>query len=250
VPVPRGIGILFGLTANTQQVAARLLAINGTNDRNARLVEKPFSIEYLGKPFIAVMTASLGLLLRLANKRGQVIAIFTRRCHIEDVRQLLWRNEAHPEGDFLGATDLESGPCFHDLDKLTRLEQAVWRAAVEPRVATTQCIDLEPPLLKMGAIEVGNFQFAAMRRRNCKDDPRARYLRLWLQCHGTIAQQAVQVRLARRWIRIAQARRQPRYERVDPTTLQLLGPVPDIFWKRIQLFLDINSIEVFKGVAV
>src|SRR3546814_14453832 len=50
------------------------------------------------------------------------------------------------------------------LDVVRCLQQRLVRARVEPRVAAAKLLEVQPALLEIAAIEVGDFQFAARRR--------------------------------------------------------------------------------------
>src|SRR3546814_9008954 len=50
------------------------------------------------------------------------------------------------------------------LDVVRCLQQRLVRARVEPRVAAAKLFEVQPALLEIAAVEVGDFQFAARRR--------------------------------------------------------------------------------------
>lgn len=67
-------------------------------------------------------------------------------------------------GDFLGAGDLEALAVFDGLDELAGFQQAVVGAGVEPGIAAAQVFDMQPFLVQIEPVEVGDLQLAARRR--------------------------------------------------------------------------------------
>ena len=67
--------------------------------------------------------------------------------------------------DLLGAGDLEPLPQLDLLDEVRGAEERLLRAGVEPGVAASELLDGELAHLEVAAIEVGDLQLAARRRR-------------------------------------------------------------------------------------
>ena len=74
------------------------------------------------------------------------------------------------ERDFLRAGDFQSLALLDRRDELAGVEQAVVGAGVEPGVAAPQRLHLQPALLEVDAIDVGDLQLAARRRLECGGD--------------------------------------------------------------------------------
>src|SRR4029453_10612910 len=68
----------------------------------------------------------------LGEDPGQIFAVAALRELARELAELACVDEALPEGDFLGAGDLEPLPALDRLDEMRGLEQRVVRPSVEP----------------------------------------------------------------------------------------------------------------------
>src|SRR3546814_4294109 len=67
-------------------------------------------------------------------------------------------------GNLLRAAHAQALARLDGLDVVRCLQQRLVRARVEPRVAAAKLFEVQPALLEIAAVEVGDFQFAARRR--------------------------------------------------------------------------------------
>ena len=77
---------------------------------------------------------------------------------------LVGSDVAEPEGDLLGAGDLESLPRLDGGDKLGSLKHGLMGPGVEPGDAAAERDHVSSPLSRYSAVEIGDLQLAARRR--------------------------------------------------------------------------------------
>src|SRR5579863_7356571 len=122
-------------------------------------------------PPVTKMTAFLNLMGHGSVVRfdkgavdGQQILAITALCTPRSkLLEVIERNVAKPKRDLLGTSDTQPLPLLEDLNKVAGFHQRSVGAGVEPRKAAAQHLDEKVPAVHVGAVEVGNFQFAARR---------------------------------------------------------------------------------------
>src|SRR3546814_1391731 len=75
-------------------------------------------------------------------------------------------DKALPIGDLFRAGDLQALAFLHDPDIGGRIQQRCVRAGVEPGKAASHQLDMEIASFQITSVEIGDFQFAARRRRS------------------------------------------------------------------------------------
>ena len=108
----------------------------------------------------------------LARKRqvteiGGIVALAETR---DRSLQPLVVDEPGAPGDLLRAGDLHPLPPLERGDELGGLEQTVGRAGVEPGKAAAHHFDVQLAALEIGAVDVGDLEFAAGRRLDVGGD--------------------------------------------------------------------------------
>src|SRR5262249_57483815 len=77
--------------------------------------------------------------------------------------ELLEADEPLAIGDLFGAGDLEALPVLDRLDESRGLDQRLVRAGVEPGETAPERLDRERTARQIGAVDVGDLEFAARR---------------------------------------------------------------------------------------
>src|SRR5438132_13498588 len=93
---------------------------------------------------------------------AQVVSIIVSQARGE-VLDLLRGDVAHAVGHLFDTSDLQALPRFDRLDKVGGLHERFRRAGVEPGKAATEALDAKLAAPEIGAVDVGDFQFAAGR---------------------------------------------------------------------------------------
>src|SRR5437879_13775131 len=93
-----------------------------------------------------------------------MLAVFGRRESVDEVREVGWGDESHPECDLFQAREFQSLSMLDSGDVITRLEQRLRGAGVEPGHAAAKQLHVQLVALKIEQIQIGNFEFAARRR--------------------------------------------------------------------------------------
>src|SRR5262249_16084690 len=87
--------------------------------------------------------------------------------------ELLARDVAEPQRDFLETGDPQSLPLLENLHELARFDERGVRGGVEPSEAAAWNLDEQVAAFEIGAVDVGDLEFAAAgwldRRRNVDD---------------------------------------------------------------------------------
>ena len=91
--------------------------------------------------------------------------------------KLVERDVTQPQRDLLGAGDAHALPLLQDLDEMAGFDQRGVGAGIEPRKAAAEHLDKQIAALEIGAVDVGDLQFAALRRLELGRDVDARRCR-------------------------------------------------------------------------
>src|SRR6476619_359493 len=83
---------------------------------------------------------------------------------IDRTLQAVRIDEALSKGDFFGAGDLQALPLLEHASELARFEHAFRCAGVEPRNSSAHQLDGKLTFLEIGAIDIGDLEFAACAR--------------------------------------------------------------------------------------
>jgi hypothetical protein len=84
------------------------------------------------------------------------------RAHSGRVRSDLVRADpSQPEGDLLWSGDRIPLPLLESSHELAGFEEALGRPGVEPSDPAAQPLDAQRPVLKIAAVQVGDFQFTS-----------------------------------------------------------------------------------------
>src|ERR1700722_10195028 len=140
------------------------------------------------------MTLQLGMGIALENalieNRAEIAAVATLRYPGDQLFQAGGVDPAQTIGYFFGTGNLEALALFDGLDENCGFNQRVVGPGIEPGEASTQDLGTQLASLQIPAIDIGNLQFAARRRRNLvgyarglavkKIKPRDRVSRFWL----------------------------------------------------------------------
>ena len=113
---------------------------------------------------VARMVAA-DLLTAVLQQPEQVLAVAALAERLGALDELVVGEPAHPPGDLLGRADLEALPALDGAHEVGGVVERVEGAGVEPGGAARQHLDVEAPLLEVAAVEVGDLQLAARRRR-------------------------------------------------------------------------------------
>ena len=101
------------------------------------------------------------LLAKELCDRQQILAVAAFRRALRQLVKRLERNVAQPQRDFLRAGNSQSLALLEDLHEVAGLDQRGVRAGVEPGKAAAQHLDEEIAAIEIGAIDVGDLEFAA-----------------------------------------------------------------------------------------
>src|SRR3546814_7481391 len=106
----------------------------------------------------------------LAQHPQQILPVAVPAEGVRLTRQILRPDIAHAPRHLLGRGDRQALTLFDGAHEIRRVEQRVVRARVEPREAAAERLDAQVAAFEIGAVDVGDLQFAARRRLQVAGD--------------------------------------------------------------------------------
>jgi hypothetical protein len=90
----------------------------------------------------------------------QVFAVAALGVALGERVELLARDVAEPQRDFLETSNPQSLPLLENLYEVARFDERSMRSGVEPGEAAPENLDEQVAALEIGAVDVGDFEFA------------------------------------------------------------------------------------------
>src|SRR5271165_239403 len=100
----------------------------------------------------------------------QVFAVAALGVALRERVELLARDVTEPQRDFLETGDPQSLPLLEDLHEVARFDERSMGAGVEPGEAAAENLYEQVAALEIGAVDVGDLEFAAAGRLDRRGD--------------------------------------------------------------------------------